>query len=337
MKILRNIKSLFARLPALYSYFRSSVRVDDLIRQAAVMLGADDLKLKRKVVSETGVLLLFAECKIFGGIVLKIPVQASATNGLQRNYENISILAKTERQYAFLVPRPLEKWQGTMSLEGVITAETRLEGTTASCYTYSDELQERVQSIAAIWRKNVSDVETDRLRNCLSSFVTERSSACLALSEVNSVDKTLLSPVLSRLAELAESGDFDAFGMGLSHGDFWLGNILVCADGKIGLIDWADMREVGLLELDVCHLALYSHAQRHHKDLVESWADAFESGLPFGLGRADMSLLQRDALLCLYWVCHITKVKEARDQKWLEQYMIQPFRLMTEVLARHDR
>jgi hypothetical protein len=78
----------------------------------------------------------------------------------------------------------------------------------------------------------------------------------------------------------------------LTHGDFWLGNVLFDGDDVSGVIDWEWAQTDGLRVVDGLHMLLMSSAVAHGAPLsdylYQLWADEIE----------DVALQQRIAKLC---------------------------------------
>jgi Phosphotransferase enzyme family len=79
----------------------------------------------------------------------------------------------------------------------------------------------------------------------------------------------------------------------LTHGDFWLGNVLFDGDDVSGVIDWEWAQMDGLRVVDGLHMLLMSCAVAHGASiahyLYQLWADEIE----------DVALQQRIANLCI--------------------------------------
>jgi aminoglycoside phosphotransferase len=78
----------------------------------------------------------------------------------------------------------------------------------------------------------------------------------------------------------------------LTHGDFWLGNVLFDGDDVSGVIDWEGAQMDGLRVVDGLHMLLMSCAVAQGASLAhylcQLWADEID----------DVALQQRIAKLC---------------------------------------
>ena len=101
--------------------------------------------------------------------------------------------------------------------------------------------------------------------------------------------RDLLAPAADALRKWCESAQFPAR---LSHGDFWLGNVLFKGDSVAGIIDWEWARRDGIPLSDTVHMLLRSPSMERDTSfalcLRELWADEI----------ADSELNNRLARLC---------------------------------------
>lgn len=114
--------------------------------------------------------------------------------------------------------------------------------------------------------------------------------------------RDLLAPVADALRKWCESAKFPA---GLSHGDFWLGNVLFKGDSVAGIIDWEWARRDGIPLSDTVHMLLRSPSMELDTSfalcLRELWADKIADSelssrlakvcAQSGMGREDLKFL----------------------------------------------
>jgi phosphoribosylanthranilate isomerase len=100
----------------------------------------------------------------------------------------------------------------------------------------------------------------------------------------------LFLPALNALLKWNESTRIRG---GITHGDFWLGNVLFKGDTVTGIIDWEWAQREGFLQVDVLHMLLMSCAVENDCHIAhylrQLWADEIE----------DTALQERISRLCL--------------------------------------
>ena len=69
---------------------------------------------------------------------------------------------------------------------------------------------------------------------------------------------------------------------GVTHGDFWLGNVLFSGDAVSGIVDWDCAQSDGLGLVDVMYMLLMSYAAAHGLHIAhclrQLWADEINDG-----------------------------------------------------------
>jgi hypothetical protein len=102
--------------------------------------------------------------------------------------------------------------------------------------------------------------------------------------------RDLFLPAMNALLEWCESRRIPG---GVTHGDFWLGNVLFKGDTVSGIIDWEWAQRDGFLQIDVLHMLLMSCAVENDRHIAhylrQLWADEI----------GDTALHQRIARLCI--------------------------------------
>lgn len=133
---------------------------------------------------------------------------------------------------------------------------------------------------------------------------------------------------LKRLGERLESALVEQrLSCSRVHGDLWLGNAMLSADGSTvtGLVDWASSCATGLPAVDLTHMLVSSRAIAGRRDtgtVTRRLLDASEPLRPFerellvrhGTDAAD--LLHTDDLVLLAWLQHIAHVLSA-SKVWI--------------------
>jgi aminoglycoside phosphotransferase len=118
------------------------------------------------------------------------------------------------------------------------------------------------------------------------------------------------------------------------HGDFWLGNLLVTADGATaaGILDWDCAGERELSLVDFLHLVVYTRALVERRELGDVLRDLLGggawSGHELSLLRPTGDEVEEDsyarAALLLYWLRHVAgnllqSARYASNRLWLKR------------------
>jgi hypothetical protein len=90
--------------------------------------------------------------------------------------------------------------------------------------------------------------------------------------------RTSIAPLLARLQSWQRSRGRHGV---LTHGDYWLGNVLFVGNTVTGIVDWERARPCGTPGVDALHLALMSLAMEGRRDIVsylgQLWTRQWES------------------------------------------------------------
>jgi Phosphotransferase enzyme family len=90
--------------------------------------------------------------------------------------------------------------------------------------------------------------------------------------------QTSVIPLLARLQSWQRRRQLPGV---LTHGDYWLGNVLFVGNTVTGIVDWERARACGIPGLDALHLALMSLAMDSRRDILsylgQLWTRQFET------------------------------------------------------------
>ncbi len=134
---------------------------------------------------------------------------------------------------------------------------------------------------------------------------------------------------------------------GVTHGDFWLGNVLFSGDAVSGIVDWECAQTDGLGLIDVMYMILMSYAMAHGFHIAhclrELWADEINDGalqaritdlhIKSGLDKDDLKFIA-----LLLWFGHLRQHAlrgTMPSVSWTEDMIPHSVPVITKWLSRH--
>lgn len=330
---LRKVKDLKARLPIFLIYkdhpLSRAVQRRKLLDAISKRCGIGKLtEIKRKV-TETGslVILIHTYLKKEQYIVAKIPLIESCKNILLRQFEKLRRLESVDFPDLISVPKPLDSiWVNLNSLNLLVTLETALSGIPVNKRLYTKHYNEDLQRAVSVW---------EQLADALARCPTDQK---IVLSKIDRMASDLKAhgiecyDIVSAIrAYLSKNIGYNLL-VGLTHGDFWPGNLFFQDNSKVSIIDWEGMEDDGLPELDLFHYIIYSHAVRHHISSAYSWIQ-----LMTGTGRWNELLSrytnnQLQLIGTLYWLDILSRRRtHLVDLRWRNDMIVKPMKLMRKI------
>ncbi|MGD0735531.1 MAG: phosphotransferase [Terracidiphilus sp.] len=261
--------------------------------------------------------------------VLKFGICSEGTAELVRQL-NGTVIAASDPEIAHLIPRVLV--HKTSADGATILAQTRMLGSTQQfSWPYIDVAAE-------LWinRKPAGNGHVSVRMGQKLAFV------CQAFPRF----RDLLEPPADSLLEWCESTRLPA---GVTHGDFWLGNVIF-KDNKIsGIFDWEWAQKEGLLEVDGLHLLLMSLAQASGCHVAyylrQVWADELEDSELFDritrlrrhsvLDRDDLKFVALVFWFDLLWQRAV--LGKMLNPKWADEMILKTLPTITKWLNRHSK
>jgi len=254
---------------------------------------------------------------------------ASARAEIQRQALGIR-LAVADQRLTAIVPRLLDL--STLDDGVALVVQTRLPGK-PSAFDWRS-----IDQATEFWLcENLKGAGTARQR-----LEEELSNSCAAFPTFNSA----LRPAADSLLEWHSSSKLPA---DLTHGDFWLGNILWTGEKITGIVDWEWGRTDGMRILDILHLVLMSRAISHGTSVIhyfhQVWKDDItEPDLAERLGNLCRRFhMDRDGLkflALLLWFDYLhQKTVRARptDFSWINETLPRSIHAMEAWLRRRPK
>lgn len=269
-------------------------------------------------------------------VVLKLPQNPNDVASLERHAAALTALRTDSRlgDWAVLLPRPL----ATGDIDGqFFLAERALPGREARFLLHDPAAYLRVHDaaisgISQLHRRTASTVTVDG--DLLERWVDQplavirRSSALLPMAghvdrNLQQIKQELRSGLLGRTVRI-----------GWIHGDFWVSNLLVGANGSrlTGVVDWDRSAPDELSTHDLFQLLIQTRRlMTHQPEISETMRDLLSGGdwtprerrLIEAANLSDMSDLDiRRVMLLLYWLRYLANYLtqypvRARDQRWV--------------------
>jgi hypothetical protein len=192
-------------------------------------------------------------------------------------------IASSNPQIAHLVPRLLT--HATLPDGAAVIAQTRI---LAEPYEFS---WYRIDAATELWLSRKSSKA-----NGDTAWIEQRMDR---VCEFVPRHRDLLRPAMHALLEWCETARIPG---DLTHGDFWLGNVLFNGDEVAGIIDWEWAQKDGLRVVDGLHMLFMSNAVTHGVPLAhylcQLWADEISDiamqqridrlSIQFGMDRDDL-------------------------------------------------
>jgi len=287
-------------------------------------------------VSEAGVVMLFVgRPGERPAAVLKIATTAEARRSLRHEGNVLGALHDDPRLggWTGMLPRPIAEGQ----VDGKPYVLTRyVVGRSAASIAREPAAAERVQRTAAdaIGELHRRTAVTTRIEDAdLDRWLWRSPVVLRAAAPALGARRT--ARALDRLCDAVRATLIGrSVTTGWTHGDFWLGNVLVTADGSVatGIVDW-DLAGAGELPIvDLLHLIAYSRRLAERRDLGLVVREMLKGG---AWRKGELSLLRAEggddpdaayvrASLVLYWLRHVAgnltqSERYARNRLWLRR------------------
>jgi hypothetical protein len=337
IKILkRRLKKFSATLPALTSHYRHGPSQDEVVSLLEKM-GLYCQPTSNLLITENAVAVIFADAVKYGPVVIKASINDRSSDALSRNYLSLEKLAAHPLLPTLVTPRPVFRLSSShRSAPMLITVETRIQGESAADALYSDAWQKVQHRCFLSWKQQISIAEHDDAvkHETVSRYLSDFRRFFEAHAELSQ-----MHAILNFLEAKAASGAFNGLHVGPVHGDYWLGNLLLLDDDRIGIVDWEAFLDFGISDLDLLHLLLYSHAQRLHISLATAWRQFMI------MDSRDIALLTANSyalkpfklLLILYWLNFLTTRPWSKRAGWLTQMVVSPLDFISDLIRKELR
>lgn len=304
----------------------------DILRRLPAV-SSDRWVIRRYLVSEENVVIVEAD---IGGteVIIKIPLTNEAHENLRRNQEALELLSeKLGGQIRDIVPKFILRIdRGPTS--GFV--ESRLRGNSAQKFLLRTSVVERIsnQAIKLILEvHNCKPWKVSKKPGIVQDVygaAVERLQVYMRLENKEDDFNVVKDFVINAIEKKAPP-------LLLSHGDFWLGNVLVNHDMAVtGIIDWGSFVSDGLPLLDLCELLLEGEHLRSGRRLDEVYSaylsnsefpcqEELDSYLRrFSLGREDIG-----AYLILHWIIRcgnrLNAWRNELDQRIIQEQVLDVF------------
>jgi hypothetical protein len=248
------------------------------------------------------------------GLMVKVHLHGTAQGDTQRNFQALQVLATLPAPPHVEIPQPIDLL--TANIKGIcylISVETEvLSGHIRVAGSIPESrLIDAWGRMASTWSA------PDRLSY---SILSTRVEEFFAIIPKDPLQSKKLGAAIARACDALQEGEYVLF-RGVEHGDLAPGNLLLAAGGRAGVIDWVDMRVVGLPDLDLIHLVLYHHARSEGGGFVRHWTRLLNGVPPASLLARYGSVRQVSALAVAYWIQFICRSIGHSGRSWRELHL----------------
>lgn len=313
-KLLKILDKAFFKTLSYYLYYKNGKIDIDLLR-SLVAAQLKDVKpsniiLCRRIITPANTLILKLRDRHSGhGLICKIPLAVDAQEKLRVNYNSIVELSKIDSD---LIPKPL----GELTIKKHnVYLETWVEGDNA----YDMYLKGKIDGENLLMQSEqiLSGIRAN-IFSCIEPPVTMSNKALfLQLMEMFMTCMPSSIPydikeILEKIDSIWKTKDIQC---GLSHGDFWFGNIMISLkDGlKVeGIIDWDRLEHNIPMLFDEMHLEIYYLCMEENQSVGHEIINCLEN----------RKYELEDALI--YWLLFIIKSKEKNTEflsrkRWIKR------------------
>lgn len=251
-------------------------------------------------------------------IHIKANLRAADGNNVLANYEALVLLSRKEKIFNISIPKPLcllrEEVNGcntSISAEeslagGVIGRSREKDMTSAVDVAYKG--WERMSRTWATQNFDRAEVLGSRIQQWCAELKTYGMDM-----EFLQPNPTVVDMLLSRQWPRMH---------GVEHGDYSPGNLLMEANGVLGVVDWGELRVEGLPELDLIHLALYGRALELKRAIGDAWRDALDGKPPPLLLRHYRDAEMISAICCVYWLHFVCRSLSHVNETWRRVHVV---------------
>lgn len=280
------------------------VRADPIPLRTALPDGEWRCERLLRTVSDVSVYLMRSRHGETG--VLKVAATASSVSGLHREREVLTRLRSDEQlgDWPTVLPVLLAAGDAGASAYLLTSRLPGRDGRQLAPKEMARLTSAAIQAISPLYRRTrKTSVVDDAL---LGQLVDEPAELIMRALPGQGVVDRLVRALHSDLAGRAVT-------LGLTHGDFSPGNILVGGDGRVtGIVDWGEAREHDLPVLDIAFWLLTVPGPGRTREFGSRIADRLDRELPWtpserlALGSvADSDLAEGRTLLLLAWLRHV--------------------------------
>ncbi len=278
-------------------------------------------------------------------VILKLPQRPAAVASLERHAATLTALFADSRlgDWHALLPRPLARGD----IDGqFFLAEEALPGREARFLLHEPAASRRVHDAAVaglcqLHRSTASAITIDEelldrwigrplaiIRNCRAPLPQAKRSR----RHLDEIEQHLRAELLGRAVQV-----------GWIHGDFWVSNLLVTADGSrlTGVVDWDRAAPCGLAIHDFLQLLIQTRRLMTRQPEISEVMRELLSGGDWTLQErrlieaANLSALsdpdERRVMLLLYWLRYLANYltqypQRVRDQRWMTTHFVDVLR-----------